>query len=80
MILQFDPNQDFQLEAINAIAERYRQAGKNLRLRHLSADCRGMLEKAGAMVDVEVLPDDPAYTVARLRRDAKVDSPRSAVT
>ncbi|MCB1229365.1 MAG: SulP family inorganic anion transporter [Verrucomicrobiae bacterium] len=68
------------LEAINAIAERYRQAGKNLRLRHLSADCRGMLEKAGAMVDVEVLPDDPAYTVARLRRDAKVDSPRSAVT
>ncbi len=55
------------LEAINALAERYRQAGKNLRLRHLSVDCRNMLEKAGTMVDVEVLPDDPAYTVARLR-------------
>ena len=57
------------LEAINSLAERYRSAGKNLRLRHLSADCRRMLEKAGAMVDVEVLPDDPAYTVANLRRD-----------
>ena len=55
------------LEAINALAERYRKAGKNLRLRHLSRDCRRMLDKAGAMVNVEVLPDDPDYTVARLR-------------
>jgi SulP family sulfate permease len=59
------------LEAINALAERYRQAGKNLHLRHLSADCRRMLENAGARVDVEVLPDDPAYTVANLRRNAE---------
>ena len=58
------------LEAINALAQRYRDAGKNLRLRHLSADCRRMLERAGAMVDVEVLPDDPAYSVARLRLEA----------
>jgi len=58
------------LEAINALAERYRQAGKHLRLRHLSADCRRMLERAGAMVEVEVLPDDPDYTVANLRRKA----------
>jgi len=36
-------------------------------LRHLSSDCRRMLDKAGAMVNVEVLPDDPDYTVARLR-------------
>ncbi|MEM9280911.1 MAG: SulP family inorganic anion transporter [Verrucomicrobiota bacterium] len=59
------------LEAINALAERYRQAGKHLRLRHLSADCRRMLERAGTMVDVEVLPDDPAYSVARLRLEAR---------
>ncbi len=58
------------LEAINALAQRYRDAGKNLRLRHLSSDCRRMLERAGVMVDVEVLPDDPDYTVARLRADA----------
>ncbi len=59
------------LEAINALAGRYRAAGKNLRLRHLSADCRNMLERAGAMVEVEVLPDDPAYSVANLRADAR---------
>ncbi|MDF1824737.1 MAG: SulP family inorganic anion transporter [Verrucomicrobiales bacterium] len=58
------------LEAINSLASRYREAGKHLRLRHLSSDCRRMLERAGAMVDVEVLPDDPNYTVARLREDA----------
>lgn len=59
------------LEAINALAERYRQAGKNLRLRHLSSDCRQMLERAGSLVEVEVLEDDPAYSVARLRLAAK---------
>jgi len=59
------------LEAINALAERYRKAGKNLRLRHLSSDCRRMLKNAGSMVDVEVLPDDPDYTVANLRRNAE---------
>jgi len=57
------------LEAINALADRYRKAGKNLRLRHLSPDCRSMLNKAGTMVNVEVLPDDPRYTVANLRKD-----------
>ncbi len=57
------------LEAINALADRYRKAGKNLRLRHLSPDCRAMLKKAGTMVNVEVLPDDPRYTVANMRRD-----------
>ena len=57
------------LESINALADRYRKAGKNLRLRHLSPDCRSMLNKAGTMVNVEVLPDDPRYTVANLRKD-----------
>jgi len=28
-----------------------------------------MLNKAGTMVNVEVLPDDPRYTVANLRKD-----------
>lgn len=58
------------MEAINSLAERYRKAGKHLRLRHLSPDCRRMLDKAGTLVDVEVLPDDPAYSVANLRRIA----------
>ena len=58
------------IEALNNIAEKYQKAGKNLKLRHLSLDCRAMLNKAGSIVSVEVLPDDPEYSVARLRADA----------
>ena len=58
------------IEALNAIAEKYNKAGKNLKLRHLSLDCRTMLTKAGSMVTIEVLPDDPEYSVARLKADA----------
>ncbi|MBT8037188.1 MAG: SulP family inorganic anion transporter [Verrucomicrobiae bacterium] len=61
------------LEAINALGERYRNAGKTLHIRHLSADCRQMLERAGRLVNIEVLPDDPHYSVARLRsEDSKI--------
>ena len=55
------------IEALNSMAEKYGKAGKNLKLRHLSADCRAMLDKAGSMVTVEVLPDDPEYSVANLK-------------
>ncbi|MBK1831370.1 SulP family inorganic anion transporter [Verrucomicrobiaceae bacterium R5-34] len=57
------------LEAVNALGNRYENAGKHLRVRHLSADCRRMLKKAGTLVNIEVLPDDPNYSVARLRSD-----------
>ena len=57
------------IEAIHAMSERYRKAGKKLHLRHLSADCRRTIERAGTLVDIEVLPDDPAYSVANLRAD-----------
>ncbi|MGB0992136.1 MAG: SulP family inorganic anion transporter [Akkermansiaceae bacterium] len=56
------------LEAINALGERYRNAGKVLHVRHLSPDCQKMLENAGTLVDIEVLPDDPHYTVASLKK------------
>ena len=55
------------IEAMNAMAERYRNAGKNLRLRHLSPDCQKTLKRAGNLANIEVLPDDPDYTVASLR-------------
>lgn len=55
------------IDAIHALANRYRKVGKTLHLRHLSADCRHMIKRAGALVDIEVLPDDPDYTVANLR-------------
>jgi SulP family sulfate permease len=54
------------MEALSALTERYRNAGKRVRLRHLSPDCASLLEKAGTLVEVEVAEDDPHYTVARL--------------
>lgn len=60
------------LEALNALADRYRKAGKNLRLRHLSLDCRQMLERAGGLIDIEVAEDDPEYLVARLGKNPVV--------
>ncbi len=57
------------IDAIHAMSERYRKVDKKLRLRHLSADCRRMIERADTLVDIEVLPDDPDYTVARLHSE-----------
>jgi len=51
------------LEAIDALAERYLNAGKNLHLRHLSPECRELLSKAGNLVEVNVI-EDPKYHVA----------------
>ncbi len=50
------------LQAIEAVAEKYEAAGKNLQLRHLSKDCHALLSKAGQlMIDSD---DDPSYRVA----------------
>ena len=51
------------IEAIDSLAERYTKAGKKLRLRHLSAECRSLLEKAGDLVEVNI-EEDPKYHVA----------------
>ena len=55
---------------INTLAERYKKGGKILHVRHLSADCRRMLKRAGSILNVEILPDDPDYTVAKFRMGA----------
>ena len=54
------------LEAIQALAGRYRKLGKSLEVRHLSPDCARMLERAGNLVSVTVAEDDPFYLVARI--------------
>jgi SulP family sulfate permease len=54
------------LEAIKALAGRYRKIGKTLSVRHLSPDCRRMLERSGDLVRVEVAEDDPLYLIARI--------------
>ncbi len=51
------------IEAIDSLAERYIKAGKSLHLRHLSAECRQLLKKAGDLAEVNVL-EDPRYYVA----------------
>jgi SulP family sulfate permease len=50
------------LQAIEALAQRYIDAGKVIQLRHLSRDCHQLLSKAGhLMVDSD---DDPDYALA----------------
>ena len=51
------------LEAIDTLAERYAAVGKRLHLKHLSAECHGLLRRAGDLVEVNVI-EDPRYRVA----------------
>ncbi|MDX8388021.1 MAG: SulP family inorganic anion transporter [Ghiorsea sp.] len=51
------------IEAIDNLAERYTKAGKKLHLRHLSKDCRALLDKAGGLVEVNI-KEDPHYHIA----------------
>ena len=51
------------IEAIDALAMRYKRNGRSLHLVHLSAECRKLLKKAGDMVEVNVV-EDPDYFVA----------------
>ncbi len=72
--IQNDPDQiivDFKkarvmdissVEAIDAITKKYKEAGKTLRLRHLSRDCKVLLKDAGPYCTFE--EDDPTYKVA----------------
>jgi len=51
------------VEAIDAITKKYEDAGKNLLLRHLSADCKAILKQAGPHC-AHNEEDDPTYKVA----------------
>lgn len=51
------------IEAINALTDRYRKLGKKLHLKHLSKDCRLLLNNADEIIDVNVI-EDPYYHVA----------------
>jgi SulP family sulfate permease len=50
-------------EAIDALTEKYKKAGKKLTLRHLSEDCKATLRIAGPFCTYE--EDDPTYKVAK---------------
>ena len=50
------------LQAIEALAAKYTQSGKSIRLRHLTRDCHKLLNRAGQlMIDSD---DDPEYQIA----------------
>ncbi len=51
------------IEAIDNLAERYIKAGKTLHLRHLTPECQLLLDKAGDLVEVNLM-EDPQYHVA----------------
>ncbi|MCM8533146.1 MAG: SulP family inorganic anion transporter, partial [Lentisphaeraceae bacterium] len=51
------------IEAVHGLSERYKAAGKTLHLRHLSPECALLLQKAGDIVEVNIL-EDPKYHVA----------------
>lgn len=51
------------IEAIDALAERYRRNNRTLHLVHLSRECKRLLKNAGDLVEVNVV-EDPKYFVA----------------
>ena len=51
------------LEAIDTLAERFARAQKTLHLKHLSAECKQLMENAGDLVEVNLM-EDPTYHVA----------------
>ncbi|GAB2715874.1 sodium-independent anion transporter [Hymenobacter frigidus] len=51
------------IEALHKLTKRYHRAGKIVHLRHLSPDCRKLLDKADSIIDVNIQAD-PLYTVA----------------
>ncbi len=50
------------IEAVQKLTQRYEKLGKKVRLRHLSPDCRRLLDKASAMIEVNI-EEDPHYAV-----------------
>ena len=51
------------LQAIDTLASKYEDLGKKLHLRHLSPDCKQLLQKADKFIEVSVI-EDPHYEVA----------------
>ncbi len=56
------------IDALNKLTERYHNAGKALHLRHLSKDCRLLLQNADDIIDVNIM-EDPEYMVLTDKRN-----------
>ena len=51
------------IDALNKITGRYAKENKKLHLKHLSADCRRLLQNADKVIEVNII-EDPIYNVA----------------
>ena len=51
------------IEALNKITSQYAETGKKVHLKHLSNDCRRLLDKADSIIEVNHF-EDPTYKVA----------------
>ena len=52
------------IEALNKLTARYAAVGKTIHVRFLSEDCRALIDKAEAIIEVNHF-DDPTYKVVR---------------
>jgi len=50
------------IEAVSKVTALYADAGKKVHLRHLSKDCRTLLDRADAIIEVNHF-EDPTYKV-----------------
>jgi SulP family sulfate permease len=56
------------IETLNRLTSRYAASGKKVHLRHLSGDCRRLLDRAEEIIDVNHF-EDPTYKVVTDRID-----------
>jgi SulP family sulfate permease len=50
------------IDAVNKLTERYAKLNKVVHLRHLSTDCRQLLQNADKLIEVNIL-EDPTYKI-----------------
>lgn len=50
------------IDMLHKLTARYQQQGKVLRLRHLSEDCRKILQNAATVIEINIM-EDPTYKV-----------------
>ena len=65
IIIDFKDSRVADMSAIDAlknIADKYMAAGKQVVLRHLSPDCRKILQDASGFIEIDIL-EDPTYAV-----------------
>ncbi len=66
VILEFKNSRVYDhsaIEAIDNLAARYIKAGKTLKLRHLSEECKLLLTNAGDLIESDLI-EDPNYHIA----------------